>query len=309
MSRREVPWAAVRSGVFFLLLLVLGATAVFFLDIVLREMSEGPELMIAAPEARNLEPGAEVWVDGVPAGRVLGVRFRERTGGEGPVLVRTVLQEEAAPLIRRDASATIHQSALMAPAVVAVRSGTDTAKIDYSEVLQADPLVGAEDVLARLDSLGSELRALRPLGRRLERRLEEGPGTLAALRSDTALQREMREMAERADALAEQIPSGSARRLADDDQMVETWARVADQARRLSRRARERAGPTAASLDSLAATAAGVARRLEEGRGSLARFLDDPAVAREARSMRARLDSVRATLLAEPLSWLRLRLF
>lgn len=307
--RRDPPAPAIRKGTLQLILLAAVAAAVFFLDVVLREMSEGPELTIAAPAARNLEPGADVWVAGVPAGRVLSVRFRERSGDEGPVLVRAVLNEDAAATIRRDASVALHQSALLEPAVVSIRPGTASAAFDFSDTLRARPLTGATDVLARLDSLAAELRGLRPLGRRLGRRLEEGPGTLAALRADTALGRDLRRLAGRLEGLAERIPAGSAARLAADRELAATWDTLAARSRRLARGMDAGAGPVAASLDSLAATATGVARRLEEGRGSLARFAVDSALAREARGIRARLDSVRAELLAEPLRWLRFRLF
>lgn len=307
--RRDPEGPSIRKGALQMLLVAAVAAAVFFLDVVLREMSEGPELTIAAPAARHLQPGADVWVAGVPAGRVTSVRFRERSAGQEPVMVRAVLSEDAAPTIRRDASATIHQSALLAPAVVSVRPGSDPAAFDFSDTLRARPLTGAGDVLAQLDSLAAELRGLRPLRRRLERRLEEGPGTLAALRADTALGRELRGLAERVEGLAERLPAGSAARLAADGELAATWDTLAARSRRIARRLGERAGPAAAALDSLGASAARISRRLEEGRGSLARFATDSALAREARTMRARMDSVRAALLEEPLRWLRFRLF
>lgn len=308
-GRREIGWPPVRTGVLLMTLLAAVAAVVFSLDVVLRELAEGPELTIRASAARELTPGAEVWVAGVPAGRVVSVRFPDRPGGTAPVLIRAVLREEAAPLLRSDATAAIHQSALLAPAVVDVRPGTAAAPFDFSDTLRARTLVGAEDLRARLDSLAVELRALRPLGRRLGRRLEEGPGTLAALRSDTALLRELRSLADRADGLAAEIPRGTAGRLAADDRLMETWGGLARRTRRIARGLDERTGPVATALDSLAASASVVARRLEEGRGSLARFAGDAALAREARTMRARMDSVRNEVLYAPLRWLRFGLF
>ncbi len=298
----------VRTGALLMALLAVLAGTVFFLDVVLRELSEGPELTIRAPAARHLAPGAEVWVAGVPAGRVTAVRFRERAEGD-PVLVRAVLRKGAAPTIRRDATVSIHQSALLEPAVVAVDPGTAAAPFDFSDTLRARPLVGTGDLRARLDSLAGVLDSLRPLGRRLARRLEEGPGTLAALRSDTALVDELRSLARRGEALAAAVPSGSAARLAGDDDLAEAWGRIGRRTRRIAGEIGEGAGPVSAALDSLAASAATVARRLEEGRGSLARFGSDRALARELRTMRARLDSARSELLAKPLRWLRFRLF
>lgn len=302
-------WSAVRTGVLQIALVAAVAASVFFLDLVLREAAEGPELFVRAPEARELTPGAEVWVAGVPAGRVTAVRFGDGAGEEAPVLIRTVLRGEAASTLRSDASATIRQSALLAPSVVAVSPGRAPTPFDFADTLRARPLVGGEEVGARLDSLAGELEALRPLGRRLARRIEEGPGTMAALRSDTVLSRELEGLADRVDALAGRVPSGSAARLAADDSLAATWDSVARRARRIARGIEEGAGPVRAALDSLAASASAVGRRMEERRGSLARFLGDGALARELRTMRARTDSLRRELLAEPLRWLRFRLF
>lgn len=308
-GRGTAGWSAVRTGVLQIALIAAVAAAVFFLDVVLREAAEGPELVVRAPAAREMTPGAEVWVAGVPAGRVTAVRFGDEAGGEAPVLIRTVLRGEAASVLRSDASAAIRQSALLAPSVVAVTPGKSPRPFDFSDTLRARTLVGGDELRSRLDSLAGELRALRPLGRRLGRRLEEGPGTLAALRSDTALLRELEGLPDRVDALAGRIPSGSAARLAADDSLAATWDSLARRARRIARGIGEGAGPLEAALDSLAASASAMGRRLEEGRGSLARFLGDGALARELRTMRARTDSVRRELLAEPLRWLRFRLF
>ena len=306
---RESERSALRTGFLLMAVLAAVAAAVFFLDVVLRELAEGPDLTIRAPAARELTPGAELWVAGVPAGRVTAVRFRDRSGGEAPVVIRAVVREEAAPMIRRDATASIHQSALLAPTVVAVDPGTASEPFDFTDTLRARPLVGADELMARLDSLAVDLRGLRPLGRRLGRRIEEGPGTLAGLRSDSALLAELERLAARTEELADQIPSGSAARLAADDRLAERWGELAGRSRRIARGLAERTGPVGTALDSLAATAAEVASRLEAGRGSLARFAGDPALARELRGVRARLDSVQASLLAEPLRWLRFRLF
>lgn len=308
-GRPDPPWSSLRRGLVLLGLMAVGAAAVFFLDLFLEELSEGPELMVSAPAARNLETGAEVWVAGIPAGRVTDVRFRTAEEGEGPVLLRAVLEEDAARTLRRDASVSIRQPAMLAPAVVAVEPGTASALFDFSDTLRARTPAGTEELVARLDSVGRQLQGLRPLARRLQGRLDEGPGTLASLGADTALRRELGELVGRSARLAEEASSGSAARLAADRELIETWRTAAERARRLARQLEARAAPVGASLDSLAASAATVAARLEGGRGSLGRFRRDTALVREARLIRARLDSLRTALLADPFRWLRFRLF
>ena len=139
-------WRSVRTGVLQIALLVAVAAAVFSLDVLLRELAEGPELVVRATAARELTPGAEVWVAGVPAGRVTAVRFREGAGREAPVVVRTVLREGAAATLRSDASAAIHGSALLEPSVVAVDPGTASTPYDFADTLRARTQIGRAHV-------------------------------------------------------------------------------------------------------------------------------------------------------------------
>lgn len=310
MSPRPEPtWSSVQRGVGILVALAVGSAAIFSLDLLLRELSEGPELVINAPEAQNLRSGAKVWVAGIPAGRVTGVRFRNPDAGGSPLLIRAVLDADAAPQLRSDASVAIRAPGLMQPPVVAVEPGTASARLDFSDTLRARPPLKNEDLMAQLDSAGRQLRELEPLARRLVARLEDGPGTLASLRSDTALQRDLRRLADRTARLSEVTSSGTAGRLAGDRELTETWRTLGERAGRLVDRLRAGAASMGPALDSLAASAGVVAARFEEGRGSLARFRGDSAVARELRRMRLQVDSTRAALMADPLRWLRFRLF
>lgn len=307
----SAPWSRLRSGVLLLAGLAAVATVVFFLDEVLRELSEGPELHVAAREARNLRPGAEVWVAGVPAGRVLSVRFRPPDAeGAGEVVVRTVLREDGAELIRADASAVIRESALLAPSVVAIRPGDAEAPFDFSDTLRAEQLVSALDVMARADSLTGRLESLRPLAERMGTRLREGPGTLAALRGDGAPGEELAVLTDQLRRLAARAGEGTVPLLRRDTALAARWERIGARADTL-----ERALPSGevARLDTALASLEGriavLETRLTEPRGSIGRFLHDGALERELGTARARVDSLRAELLADPLRWLRIRLF
>ena len=71
--------------------------------------------LVTAPKARGLIPGAEVWVAGARAGRVLSIRFADASAGSERVIVDAVLFTEIAYLLRADATARIAPSALLAP--------------------------------------------------------------------------------------------------------------------------------------------------------------------------------------------------
>lgn len=307
----RLPWHRMRAGVVLVAALAVAALAVFFLDEVERELSEGPQLLVAATQASNLEPGAEVWVAGVPAGRVLAIHFRAATADTARrVLIRTVLERDAADLLRSDASAIIRESALLAPSVVAVLPGEGTTPYDFSDTLRAQRRIGADLVLARADSLRDRLASLRPLAERLRARLSEGPGTLAALRRDSALAVELGARLARARDWAGASEDGTAALLGRDSALAGAWDRIGARADTLRR---------AAPVDGIAALDRALVevgrrldsleRRLQEPRGTAGRLLHDGALERERREMEARLDSVRMELMADPLRWLRIRLF
>lgn len=309
----EAARSRVRTGAALIAGLAAALAAVFFSDVVLRELSRGPELTVTAAEARDLEPGSSVWIAGVPAGRVTSVRFREAGRGDGdPVLVRAVLLENAAGVLRADASAQIRASALLAPAVLDLDPGRSGRPFDPGDTLRAEPGPDREEIRARADSLAGAIAALAPLADSLRVRLEDGPGTLAALRRDEALRADLRRAGGRLLALTEDAPRGSAAKLARDTATRAALGRAADRLHRLT----DRSGEGAFRADSAARALGGVldrlerlGRRLDAGRGTAGRLLRDRALERERRRFEAKMDSLRAELLADPLRWLRFRLF
>lgn len=309
----EPGWSRLRTGAALIAGLAVVLAAVFFSDVVLRELSEGPQLTVTAAEARDLEPGASVWVAGVPAGRVTSVRFRE-AGGEDrqPVVVRAVLREDAAGILRADASAQIRTSALLAPAVLALDPGRSGRAFDPGDTLRARPGPDREEIRARADSLAGALAALAPLADSLRTRLEEGPGTLAALRRDDALRADLRRAGESLRGLTREASRGSAAKLARDTATRAALGRTTERLRRLAEEADGRAAPAdsaARALGALLVRLDTLSRRLDAGRGTAGRLLRDRALQRERRRLEATMDSLRAELLADPFRWLRFRLF
>lgn len=304
-----LTWGRLRLGAFLLAGLVVGAFAIFFLDTVAREISMGPDLVVAAPEARNLEPGAPVWIAGVPAGRVTRIGFRAATNaGDRRVLIRAEIRQDAAELLRSDASVAVRAPALLEPAVLAIRPGRAATAFDPSDTLEAVPRTDVGEVMGRTDSLAGRLEELRPLARRLTRRLHDGPGTLAALRGDTATVARLETALRQGREMARAGGRGSASLLAADSTLSVRWRRIRERSGRVAASARE-AVALAGELDRLTARLSRLGAGIDSGRGSLGRFVGDEAVQRERALMEARIDSVRAELLVDPLRWLRFRLY
>lgn len=305
-------WSELRVGLYALVAVAVVTAVVFTLDLVLREMAEGPRIVVVTAEARDLRPGAAVWVSGVPGGRVTGMSFQppedDRTGR---VVVRAVLRERAGDLLRRDADARIRSASLLAPAILDLRPGAASERFDPTDTLVAETPVNREDLVGRMEELLDRLQRLAPDASRLAARLDEGPGTLASLRHDPEVLEELRGASAGLDELAR--ADGSLSRLAADTALVERARRVRERLASLAGAAESPAGERWSAL------AADVARvgvrvdtltgRITAGRGSAGRFLTDTELVDAVARVRARMDSVRVELLAHPLRWLRFRIF
>lgn len=308
----ELRWSQLRTGAVILAGIAAVLAAIFISDTIAREISEGPRLVLTAPAARALEPGSGVWIAGVPAGRVTAIRLEGPSRGKGrPVVIRAVLREGPAQLLRTDATATIRASSLLAPSVVNIRPGTRTGQpYDFSDTLRATFQVTQEEIQARADSLVRRLEEMEPLADRLRTRLEEGPGTLARLNADTALRTRLARASETATRLMERAPRGSAARLAADT-ALRTTLRTALARLREAAPSPDALADTALAreMEELAARLEALRARMDAGRGTWGRVLNDQALERERALLEARMDSVRRELLADPLSLLRFRLF
>lgn len=305
-------WSELRVGLYALAAVAVAAAVVFTLDLVLREMAEGPRIVVVAAEARDLRPGAPVWVAGVPGGRVTGMSFQPPEGGRtGRVVVRAVLRERAGGLLRRDAGARIRSASLLAPAILDLRPGVASERFDPADTLVAETPVSREDLVGRMEGLLDRLDRLAPDATRLAARLDEGPGTLASLRRDPDVLEELRAASAGLEALAR--ADGSLSRLAGDTALAERARRVRSRLASLAGAAESPAGERwsvlAADVARVGVRVDTLAGRIAAGRGSAGRLLTDTELVDAMARVRARMDSVRAELLAHPFRWLRFRIF
>lgn len=292
------------------------ALLIFFVDEIERAITEGPTLMLSTSYAPELDAGSELWIAGHTAGRVRSVRLRPPDApSHGGMLIEAVLRRDAARHLRRDASARIGRSGMMGPTVVLLDPGTPTEPaFDYSDTLRAPGPPAQEQALAGLDSLVQALEEARPLAERLASELEDGRGTLPALRRDPEAMAAFTAQVRRASRLRDEAERRSLGLLARDTAWSAALRRSAERLRQLEAAAEEREAERGAYTLSEAAGRLGERVRemeahLEAGGGTAGRALHDDELARQVSLLRARTDSVRAALLAEPLRWLRWRLF
>lgn len=162
---------------------------VFFLDTIRRALVEGPEIVVLAAEARGLIPGAEVWVAGSPSGRVTQVVFDDPDGpAESRIVIHATLHRAALPFLRSDAEATIGSSSLLAPVILKLDPGDPgSGPLDFADTLTVPALRSTDHLLLLAREAREAVDTLASLSRDLVIRLDEGPGTAARLRRDTAL--------------------------------------------------------------------------------------------------------------------------
>ena len=156
---------------------------------------------------------------------------------------------------------------------------------------------------------------LASLSRDLVITLEEGPGTAARLRADSALLEHLTAIAVNTRSVSSALQAEDAlpARLAADS-LGTVLSAMADALRSL--RGEERASEVTEAVVSLAERLERISvsldkldRDLRAGRGTAGRALYDNEIARQQETFQAKLDSLRSELRQKPWRWLRFKLF
>jgi phospholipid/cholesterol/gamma-HCH transport system substrate-binding protein len=318
LGGRGIPtWTDVVPGLLILGAFVVTSLITFFGDALRRATAEGPRITVLAPEVSGLERGSVVWLAGKPSGRVLSVRFRDPGGPIGErVLIDAVLLREAMPYLGVDAHVTIGSASLLRPSVVKIDPGSeeaaplgdgDTLRVAYRLDIDAfrtmadsvrvaihdvadgasllrDQITGGDGSAARfLTHRGSvaQLDSARTRIRRLRLAWQTGGGLSRLAREDSVRESAVRAIMTLRDLTDPATLPGA----------VDSLARIEETLEQIGEGAREiRAG-------------------IERAEGTAGRALNDPALRLNVDRTRATLDSLTAELGANPLAWLRFKLF
>ena len=310
-------WVDVWPGLLILAALTVVSLVTFFGDSVRRATAEGPRLTILAPEVGGLESGSSVWLAGKPSGRVLGLRFLSPSStADERVAIDAVLLREAVPYLRADARVTIGASGLMAPAVVKIGAGSPgAATVADGDTLRAVQRPDLDDFRSMADSVRDAFTVAAMDLSDLRRQILEGDGSTARFLSDPGVLSGLGSARTDAGALSAAWGSGNGlRRLAVDDSLRALVARssaLIEESMKsdVTRAALDSARLAGVALDSLRLRAEEIAERIGAAEGSLGRAVEDSALSVAAHRTRAVLDSLTTALGANPLAWLRVRLF
>lgn len=317
-GRGQLRWTDVGPGLAILGAVLVISLITFFGDGIRRATAEGPRLTVLAPEAGGLVRGSAVWLAGKPSGRVLSVHFRDPGGLIGErVSIEAVLLWEAVPFLREDARVTIGSAALLAPSVVKIAPGSEQASpLGDGDTLRVASRLDIEAFRTMADSVRTAIGDLAEGASLLGEQITGGngsvarflaaPGSLTRLDSTRARMDRLVLAWRRGEGLSRLVREDSIR--ASATRAIETLhdltrpenlpgvgvdslARVGESFQRVVERARE------------------IGSGIERAEGTAGRAINDPALRLSADRTRAILDSLTTELGANPLQWLRFRLF
>ena len=315
-GRGQLRWTEVGPGMAILGAVLAISLITFFGDGIRRATAEGPRLTVLAPEAGGLVPSSAVWLAGKRSGRVLSVHFREPGGPIGErVSIEAVLLWEAVPFLREDARVTIGSAALLAPSVVKIAAGSEHASpLGDGDTLRVASKLDIEAFRMMADSVRTAIGDLAEDASRLGEQITGGNGSVARFLSDPGSLTQLDSTRTRMDRLVLAWHQGEGlSRLVREDSVRASATRAIETLRDLTR-PENRPG-----MDSLARVGESFQRVVERAReigsgieraeGTAGRAINDPALRLSADRTRAILDSLTTELGANPLQWLRFRLF
>lgn len=313
----RLRWTDVAPGLLILGAIFIISMMTFFGDAIRRATAEGPRLTVLAPAVAGLERGSALWLAGKPSGRVLSVQFREPGGPMGErVAIEAVMLWEAMPFLREDARVTIGAAALLAPSVVKIAPGSGHGlPLGDGDTLRVTPKLDIEAFRAMADSVRTAIGDVAEGASLLSEEITGGDGSLARFLTHRGSVAQLDSTRARVDrlALAWRQGAGLSRLVREDSIRVSTSRAMAT--------LRDLADPAnrPGAIDSLARAAAGlqqidkrmreIGSGIERAEGTAGRAIGDPALRSSADRTRVVLDSLTMELAANPLEWLRFKLF
>jgi hypothetical protein len=308
-SGPRILWSQLRIGILTTVFVTVVALGVFFIDQVRDSIEDRYTLYFHTFTLQTIQPRAPVWLAGIPVGNVVGMDFLPPTTDRQERL-RVVLSISATaqPFITEGAAAQVITSGLLGEAVVNVlpaseagpplsdRSELRTARgLDPSEVTRRLESVydSVPLVLARWDQVLSEARQGRGTLPRLLRRPEE----LSQLR------RNLGELEAMFDTLS--IAAAKFQLLSAEPEVREALDRLGPRFAELVQRWTESEGSVQrfagdsvliGHIESIAASMRGMGQRVDGGRGTVGRLLNDRILSQELERTREMLGSLRSEL-------------
>lgn len=277
--RRGTPitWEQVRVGIFLIIVLAMGTTALVLIGRSGNVFGERYQLVTLVRSAAGLVPGAEVQLAGQAVGqvdRVVLIPPEDRPESGQAVALWLNVRVSVQSQIREDSRAQVRTQGLLGDRLIDIRPGSAGARIlQDGDTLHAASSVDFDALIAEGSEAVGDLVEITSNLAELTRGVLEGEGTMGRLVTDAALYDRLVSLAGSMDTLvaAAADADGPVMRMLEDESLY------------LSIRS------TLTSLDSVAA---GVAR----GEGSLGRMLTTDSLYAALLASVTRMDSLLVNL-------------
>jgi len=272
-----MTWEQVRVGIFLIIVLAMGATALVLIGRSGNVFGERYQLVTLVRSAAGLVPGAEVQLAGQAVGqvdRVVLIPPEDRPESGQAVALWLNVRVSVQSQIREDSRAQVRTQGLLGDRLIDIRPGSAGARIlQDGDTLHAASSVDFDALIAEGSEAVGDLVEITSNLAELTRGVLEGEGTIGRLVTDAALYDRLVSLAGSMDTLAAIAANadGPVMRMLEDESLY------------LSIRS------TLTSLDSVAA---GVAR----GEGSLGRMLTTDSLYAALLGSITRMDSLLASL-------------
>jgi phospholipid/cholesterol/gamma-HCH transport system substrate-binding protein len=272
-----MTWEQVRVGIFLIIVLTMGATALVLIGRSGNVFGERYQLVTLVRSAAGLVPGAEVQLAGQAVGqvdRVVLIPPEDRPEGGQAVALWLNVRVSVQSQIREDSRAQVRTQGLLGDRLIDIRPGSAGARIlQDGDTLHAASSVDFDALIAEGSEAVGDLVEITSNLAELTRGVLEGEGTIGRLVTDAALYDRLVSLAGSMDTLVAVAADadGPVMRMLEDESLY------------LSIRS------TLTSLDSVAA---GVAR----GEGSLGRMLTTDSLYAALLGSITRMDSLLASL-------------
>ncbi len=272
-----MTWEQVRVGIFLIIVLAMGATALVMIGRSGNVFGERYQLVTLVRSAAGLVPGAEVQLAGQAVGqvdRVVLIPPEDRPESGQAVALWLNVRVSVQSQIREDSRAQVRTQGLLGDRLIDIRPGSAGARIlQDGDTLHAAASVDFDALIAEGSEAVGDLVEITSNLAELTRGVLEGEGTIGRLVTDAALYDRLVSLAGSMDTLVAVAADadGPVMRMLEDESLY------------LSIRS------TLTSLDSVAA---GVAR----GEGSLGRMLTTDSLYAALLGSITRMDSLLASL-------------
>jgi len=307
--RRQLYWYQLRIGLVVIIVTVVAAVLVFFIDEVSATIEDRYTLYFHTLTTEALRPRAPVWLAGQRVGHVEALHFEPPTRAEAERLRVTLrVTREVQPFITAGAVAQVINSGLLGEAVVNVLPAGEpgTPLPEFAELAAAREL-NPDQVVEGLRTLADSLEPLAARWAEVERLARSRSGSLGRLMSDRQqLERWQRHLDELSATFAAvgSIADGLTGALAGRESRA-ALARIGSRIEELHDRWAQGGGSLGAlgrdttlavRLERVSGRVETIRTRLRTGRGTAGRLLYDRALADELAELREMLGALRRDL-------------